>query len=252
MKLILCVVSLGMVGVALTACSGGGNHENAIEQTSASSEPLSSGLPLPQGLTCGLWYHDTSSWNESGDGDPFCDGSYDWEGYVPPGYNFVFAGDMKRPANQGWYNSTLISTTAPGRTYSSDRLPLPRGTTCGFKHSRNDPTQTCLGYDSAVSCPYGWTQRVANDEGSSDSWSWCEFEDLSGTCLNGVCRGNVPLGTACGVSHNGPKGAWGLCENTVAGPGMARTECPTGWSSTSPADLGAPLGVGIQFCYRSQ
>jgi hypothetical protein len=152
----------------------------------------------------------------------------------------VFDGDYGMPAQQGFYHKSMGILSVP--TATTDRLLLPRGTSCGFKHTFNSPEETCFGRDPYFECPAGWLRKGAGDTRSPGHyWFWCEYQDPNDLCPPGKCR--LPQGAACGITYQGiPLNTYGACEGYPVGT------CPPGYVKRGPRDEGAPAGYGITWC----
>jgi hypothetical protein len=185
-------------------------------------------------------------------------------------------GDMGDSANYGFYHQEL---TAPGGGVTdlsvSDKFKLPRGTACGFHHTKNTPfnpnrghQSTCMGQDPAYGqCPVGWVAKSQFDMSSGDGTAacgnlqneshcgyfvWCEYQDPHGLCdgdpacaatarANGYAVGISSDSDASGVEVGGP-----LVATQPAAPGAVA--CPDGFARTGFYDDGRPSGFGLSWC----
>jgi hypothetical protein len=237
--------------VALATIAGCTAQTGEGEPSSSGDEAISSYLTFPQGTVCGL--------SHTGMSDTYfaCENNTWRGGAIPvdPGYGLVFTGDWGMPSGQGFAHESPFYGTPSSYNYASHDLPIPRGTVCGLKHSKNAPHETCMGYDAMNACPAGWLPMRAYDTASQTwpwdtpgYWAWCEYQDVTAACPGTKCDGNVPRGTACGLAYvNGNTATtMGHCEGVSPTVG-----CPPGWVKFGPRDQGAPSGSGLMWCAKA-
>ena len=185
-----------------------------------------------------------------------------------PGWLTQSDGDIGNSATFGFYHQELTAAGGGVTDNSvSDKFKLPRGTACGFHHTRNTPfidmagpQSTCMGQDPAKKqCPTGWVFKSHFDMSSGDGnapcgdlqnqdhcryFTWCEYQDPNGLCDNDpqclvMARAN---GYAVGISSNvDPNGF------ETGGAGNNPT-CPVGFSRVHFHDDGRPTGQGLSWC----
>jgi hypothetical protein len=234
---------LSVIPFALVVACASAPDTTVEENVASNAQALSSSLPLPQGLTCGLWH----TFGPSGLG---CDGSA--PGTAASGFDYIATGDLGMPYGQGFFHNALFLSTTVAASYAEDALPLPRGVVCGLMHTGSAfAPPTCLGHDAEQSCPNGWVRRTAfdHDDGGyspQNFWAWCEYQDIHALCPKGKCSNNVPLGTVCGLSEKGSTETSGICD----GDDVIAHGCPKGWQAVGPRDEGAPSGQGLFWCTR--
>jgi hypothetical protein len=185
-------------------------------------------------------------------------------------------GDIGNSANFGFYHQELREVGGGTNDVSiSERLKLPRGTVCGFHHTRNTPynpqtafrsgkASTCMGLDPANgACPAGWTERNHFDMSSGDGqqpcgnlanqshcayFVWCKYDDPNGLCDNDPqCLAQTrQAGYGLLVSSDvDPNGA----ETILLDPPVNDAPCPVGWVRTNVFDDGRSAGQGLGWCY---
>jgi len=265
-------VSVGLVSLVLVSCLGCADQEEEIT-TKASALLLGD---QPKGLTCGLAYsaryepvgypYPPNTYRPTGwPVDGTCKGyssihvSRYWGWSAAPGFGGGEDGDTGKPTGLGFYHQHRLDST--GDTNDEEypqRLLLPAGTACGFKHTCNSTRDlTCMGWNAAVSCPPGWQQRQANDDqgASGCNYAWCEYLDPNQLCTSDDCKFNSqPSGIACGITdsdypdtHSNPKLAAGRCLGAVT-----RNGCPTNyaWQFYGKYDAGRSSGHGLGWCTK--
>jgi hypothetical protein len=133
----------------------------------------------------------------------------------------------------------------------SSRFVLPRGTACGFHHTRNSPpsggVHTCMGLDpGAGACPAGWVAKKHFDMSSDYGyWAWCEYQDPYGFCSDLTCINSaLSAGFTCGVSSDTDGTGYGGCAGFDT-----RSGCPGGTVRAPFFDSGRGSGQGVAFCY---
>jgi hypothetical protein len=177
-------------------------------------------------------------------------------------------GDIGDNRNFGFYHQELTAAGGGVTDVSvSDKFKLPRGTACGFHHTRNTPfnsmagpQSTCMGQDQALTgqCPNGWSLRSHFDMSSGDGraacgnlqnrdhcayFTWCEYQDPNQLCDNDPqCLANSRTGGfALGISSN-------VDPNGVEGGGAGNPPCPVGFSRVNFYDDGRSAGQGLSWC----
>jgi hypothetical protein len=202
---------------------------------------------LPAGLVCGIAYTDSGQTIVE---QAYCQDPYYrtlpvyGPPYAPVNWRKFFDGDYGLPAGHGFAHQSLLSGARPE---DSAQLVLPRGTACGFKHSANTPSVTCMGLDPRIGCPAGWAQRSVGDADSGERYYWCEYLDWYNTCPNMGCSSQVPRGTACGISNPDEGSGVGYCNGYRIQPGYP---CPNGWTRLGFYDRGRSAGHGIGWCVK--
>jgi len=234
-------------GIAMDGGTVGGCADGPDDQIEGQAQALNSGLRvsgLPAGLVCGLSYQYNSGIAENNG----CMGSLTLVNPPVAGFNYRSVGDRGLNATKGFAEQVSRGSGAASSS-NSDRLTLLRGTACGFKEQCNNSGELCLGFDPAISCPLGWTQRTARDaDGGACHFFWCEYTDPNQVCCDGnscdpACATAMPSGTACGMSD--------LIEQGGAFCGMSFAACPAGFHNTKGRyDWGRPSGNGISWCTK--
>jgi len=238
----LCAVAAG--------CDGGPDPQD-IAQAAAEPERTQR-VGLPTGFTCGLAYrrpgsgihgnnecagfttliHSTTDTRCIGENAPL----------TPAGFAWVPDGDRGLPSCNGFYHFRFAGSNA----IASTRFRVPRGTACGFKEACNDSGERCLGFDANVSCPAGWTQRIASDLNAPNGcgFVWCEYQDPHDLCTTAACRvDNQPFGLTCGITDSDRNNGQCLGQPTTSG-------CPAGFTRYGFFDDGRSAGHGVGWCAK--
>jgi hypothetical protein len=197
--------------------------------------------------------------------------------HAAPGWLTMSDGDRGEDRNFGFYHQELSApSSSVSDTSVSDRFALPKGTACGFHHTRNTPysvmqrfnlgpASSCMGHDPAQrDCPAGWRARNhfdmssggdgacgdLNDQTHCDYFVWCEYQDPNGLCdaapnclPNAHRRG---FGLSVSSDTDAPGAATGVfAQNPPANNGP----CPVGWIRTNAFDDGRDRGQGLSWCH---
>jgi hypothetical protein len=104
-----------------------------------------------------------------------------------------------------------------------------------------------MDFDANVSCPAGWTKKVASDmkAPSGCGFVWCEYQDPNNLCTTQACQHtNQPYGLACGITDNDRNN--GQCMGRLTTQG-----CPLGYVRYGYFDDGRSPGHGVGWCSRS-
>lgn len=165
-----------------------------------------------------------------------------------PGATTYSDGDGGLSTNYGWYHQQW-SVDDPNKP-ASDMWVLPAGTACGFEESCFRSGQTCLGMNARNGCPAGWTQKHAQDYGSTNGcgFYWCEYQDPNHLCTSSSCyMSQVPGGTICGItdSHSVGTGNGGLCMGLTP---TVNNCASLGYNFFGFYDAGNSNGNGVGFC----
>lgn len=224
----------------------GGSGTSMLE---GQAEPLtvSSSATIPSGLVCGLM-HSLSYTSASCEGYRTSSYSsfYDYIGSSSVRFYRRFQGDYGASSGNGFY---AFAATSSYGVSSSRSVRLPKGTACGFGHSRNYSTAYCYDRYTIDGCPSGWTWRgVYDTSGSGAYWFWCEYQDPSSLCTSSSCyadSSDVPEGTVCGLGHNDYY--YGTCVSSTI---SSSSKCPTGWTFHGWYDRGASSGHGMGWCEK--
>jgi hypothetical protein len=265
-------ICVGLLSVLLVSISGCGNNDDTIEEHASA---LLFG-DRPMGFTCGLAYSARyepvgppyppntvrpTNWPVDGKcmGTSTIMSSQYWPYLPAAGFGNGNDGDNGQTFGLGFYHQYQAAST--GDTDDEEypqKLLLPKGTACGFKHTCNSSkTLTCMGWNPAVSCPAGWQQRQASDASGANgcNYAWCEYQDPMNLCTSNDCKFNMqPSGIACGVTdsdypdtHTNPKLAAGRCLGSVTKNG-----CPPGftWQWYGKYDAGRSSGHGLAWCTK--
>lgn len=185
-------------------------------------------------------------------------------------------GDIGNSANFGFYHQELRELGGGSTDLSvSDRFKLPRGTVCGFHHTRNTPfdplvafrsgkASTCMGLDPANgSCPVGWAIKNHFDMSSGDGqqpcgnlanqshcayFVWCEYQDPYSLCEGDpLCLARArQVGMGLRVSSDTDPGG---AETLILDPPANDAPCPAGWVRTNAFDDGRSAGQGLSWCW---
>jgi hypothetical protein len=197
--------------------------------------------------------------------------------HAAPGWLTMSDGDRGNDRNFGFYHQELSAPSASlSDTSVSDRFVLPKGTACGFHHTRNTAynvmqrfnlgnASSCMGHDPAQrDCPTGWQARNhfdmssgsdgacgdLNDQAHCDYFVWCEYEDPNGlcdadpNCLSNAHRRGFGFSVSSDTDLNGAA-AGVFIQNPPANDGP----CPVGWLRTNAYDDGRPAGQGLSWCH---
>jgi hypothetical protein len=165
------------------------------------------------------------------------------------GFVTLADGDGGLSAGYGFYH---FSWAGPNSTPTTQYL-LPKGTVCGLKEAKFDPSETCLGYDSNISCPPGWTQKFRNDSGapSGGRFVWCEYQDPNNLCTASSCYyTNQPTGTVCGASDTLKVYPGNITGGQCMGLSPSTTNCASLGYQYFARDDSAPSGSGLGFCVK--
>jgi hypothetical protein len=181
------------------------------------------------------------------------------------GWNVMTDGDLGLKSGSGFYHQELTTAGGGVQPTQTDAFVLPAGAACGFHHTQVSPANkatgagTCMGYDAAISCPQGWTQRFVFDDSSGDGnvdctlptslrdsadcghWVWCEYKDPynlgeTAAALTKAAQSGVAMNLSAVVSE------------ADYGVSAAGQSCPSGWTRTAYFDDGRPAGQGLSSC----
>jgi Ricin-type beta-trefoil lectin domain len=198
--------------------------------------------------------------------------------HAAPGWLTMSDGDKGSDRDFGFYHQEL---SAPSMSVSdtsvSDRFVLPRGTACGFHHTRNTPfsvmqrfalgnASTCMGHDPGQGdCPGGWQAKNHFDGSSGDGsetcvnlagaaghhcdyFAWCEYQDPNGLCdADPNCFPNAQR-RGFGFSVASDTDAAGAV-TLIRDPPVNDAPCPVGWIRTNAHDDGRDRGQGLSWCH---
>jgi hypothetical protein len=221
---------------------------------------------VPQGFACGLSYYDG---NVCGGTAFSCSIAWAFPATMTYDNNhgvcnitknqlsgFVSRADGDwggQPTGFGFYHfGSSVANSTPSAQYL-----LPKGTVCGLKEQANDPSVTCMGWDSNVSCGpsnSGWKQKFRNDSGGPNGtgrWVWCEYQDPNNLCTTRDCYlTQQPLGTVCGASDTDrvyPGNAGG---GQCMGLSPSIAHCSSLGYNYFAHDENAPNGSGLGYCIK--
>jgi hypothetical protein len=176
-------------------------------------------------------------------------------------------GDRGAPAGSGFKHQKVLNNDPPATPVTSEQtgwLKLPKGATCGFKETCNNPGEVCMGHDANVSCPKGWLRRSVGDTAapSGCNFVWCEYQDPNAFCTSLACFDSMPSGLTCGLTSNQlANGATGGCmggsmQDTINGTAPTVFDGNGGVvkaafrRSASFYDAGASSGRGLVWLYK--
>jgi hypothetical protein len=260
-----CIVTLGGFGCpsggTIGAVNGGANDGDEVFdyacggflQSSPSSCGIDAILSSPANGMRTLWQNQSN-----------------FTASAAPGWHVGTDGDIGLGAQSGFYHQELLGQGVGGNGVGrygavpavTDSFALPKGSACGFHHTQVDPPDfdtsvgLCMGYDAALYCPTGWTQRFMFDDGSGDGslgcgpsdigytdhcgyWVWCEYQDPHGFGESTASFANAAaLGVALDISSD-------TDATGVSGAGQA---CPAGWTRSPYFDNDRPSGQGLSSC----
>lgn len=199
---------------------------------------------IPTGTTCGMSYSNNNAIVVDG----LCKGVASSAGHALFYTTEYGDGDAGLHVNRGFFHQYSTIRTDVYDTNSAN-VVLPPGAVCGFKHTCNTPSLTCMGHDPAARdpfstpCPPGWAQRIAPDNGNSSgcNFAWCAYLDLNGRCPSGNCG---PSGLTCGLFSNNYFGGRSYC-------GSSTFDCPSGYTRHGWYDAGNSNGNGLGWCSKN-
>jgi hypothetical protein len=220
--------------VLFAACEGAAGRDEIDTTSSAVSAS-------PLGLVCGMGYQNKGIWV-----DGACLFKRTMVGEKADGFHIAFDGDYGLAAGDGFYHQSLDANEGLMRAIDA---VVPRGTTCGFKHSCNSSfREKCFDKDPQVECPLGWIPRQASDAKARTgcSYFWCEYLDPQNKCLDFKCA--QPNGLTCGMTDSDRLN--GFCEGVRVTPGALRP-CPFGFTFRGTFDDGRQAGHGLAWCEKN-
>jgi hypothetical protein len=186
----------------------------------------------------------------------FVHGNSAFAAHASPGWQAGADGDYGNSTNFGFYHQEMLVNTVDGGAgimdqTQSQRFALPKGTACGFHHSKNTPYSSapdtnfigsCMGGDPYINeCPAGWNQRQHFDMSSTNGYfTWCEYTDPYGYCTNNLACLETARQMGLGLQVSSDTDATG-------GSSYGNT-CPTGWARTGYFDDGRGATWGLSWC----